>query len=145
VSYTATPPVQHIAAFGCNVSYEAVDVATTFTSLGLDQLSSQSPPSSIESTVRASHGIAGTELKNPGRSFTSNSQAWICENLAEPYTGSVTDLLDNFFSTRTTSRWAVPRERLGDASQDAVVAEATRFQHGIIAAQLLAGNRQLAE
>ena len=75
----------------------------------------------------------------------SNSQFFVYGKLAEPYTGYPTDLLDNFFSTLTTSRWAVPRSSLGDPSQDAVVAEAIRFQHGIIAAQLLAGNRKPAE
>ncbi|KAK0614402.1 hypothetical protein B0T14DRAFT_528457 [Immersiella caudata] len=145
LNYTATPPVQRIAALGCNVSYEAVDVSTAFTILTLDELSLHSPPPPVESTVRVSQGIAGTELRDLGRGSNANSQARIYRNRAEPYTGSVTDLLDDFFSTLATSRWAVLRGSLGDASQDAAVAEAIRFQHGIIAAQLLAGNRQPAE
>lgn len=52
---------------------------------------------------------------------------------------STPHLLDQFFATLVSSRFAVPPAALGNRSADAVglVADAIKFQHGVIRAQIL--------
>ncbi|KAH8756681.1 hypothetical protein F5883DRAFT_352996, partial [Diaporthe sp. PMI_573] len=124
LDYSANPPVQHVAAIGCNETIEAVDVAVEFTGADLD-IDPQSPPRPLEATARNS-----TVLVNG-----SSSLYYHIPSLAS------TELFSNSFALLTTSRFAIPLSALGDPSSDEEVAAALRFQHGVLTAQALHANR----
>ncbi|KAK1758073.1 hypothetical protein QBC47DRAFT_373646, partial [Echria macrotheca] len=137
LDYAANPSVVHIAAMGCNVTYEAVDVDTTFRGAGLD-IDPTNPPRPREETVRNS----SVPRFIPAEPSPINFQDLLYYGLASPPVG--TDNLHPFFGMVTNSRWAIPRDYLGDPGKDGVVGESIKFHHGIILAQLLNTNRQPA-
>ncbi len=63
IDYTASPVIQHVDALGCNTTFEAVDVKTTFTGFDFD-LDSQNPPQPLDHTARDTtlNGFAGAGL-----------------------------------------------------------------------------------
>ncbi|KAK0724054.1 hypothetical protein B0H67DRAFT_549926 [Lasiosphaeris hirsuta] len=123
---STTPQITHIAAMGCNVSFEALDVATTFVGPSLD-MDPTRPPRPLTETVRPS--------SVPPRSPYFSAQEWIYHSLAAMPSGA--DNLDAFFSTLVTSRWALPRPLLGAPAAAPAVRDAIKLHHGIILAQLL--------
>ncbi|KAH8883502.1 hypothetical protein GQ53DRAFT_846924 [Thozetella sp. PMI_491] len=127
--YTAQAPLQHIAALGCNVTFEAVDVDTAFVGNELD-LDPRVAPIPREDTVRVSPLEKGDAL------------AAIYEWLADLRTASPD--LNPFFVMLTSSPWAIPVSSLGNASASEEIGEAIKFHHGIIQAQNLAQQRVIA-
>ncbi|KAK4451308.1 hypothetical protein QBC34DRAFT_459031 [Podospora aff. communis PSN243] len=121
MDYAAEPVVRHVAALGCNMTMEAVDVDVTFSGTVLD-IDKQKPPRPREDTARVS------------RIWERN------ETCQDERAGQMTP----FFQLLTTSPWAVPEFDLGDAAADEKVMEAIKFQNGIIIAQSLALNQQPA-
>lgn len=135
-------PIRHIAAMGCNESFETVSVNATFTG-SLLAVDSTQPPQPLEDT---SHNTTA------GFPVTG----WDDLQLVDVHTE---DLLDSFFALLTNSRWAIPVYKLGggpaydsnnndstsDSSDvDAEVAAAIQLQHSIIVAQVLNSNRVAA-
>lgn len=129
----ATPKIQHIAAMGCNVTFEALDVATTFLGPSFD-IDPEHPPRPLEQTVR----LSSIPQRNRGPNAIS-TQEFIYNAIANMPSG--TDNLDSFFSTIVTSRWALPRQLLGLPTASTTVRDSIKFHHGIILAQLLSTNR----
>jgi len=126
VDSQASPSViQHIAAMGCNVTYEALEVDVTFRNADLE-FDPDHPPVPREDTVR----ITTTN------SVANFSKSYMYDLLPELNTAP--DPLDKFFAALTTSRWAVPRSSLGDPSAHKTVTDSIRFHDSIIQAQLLA-------
>ncbi|KAK8038664.1 hypothetical protein PG993_007075 [Apiospora rasikravindrae] len=121
IDYNADPILQHVAALGCNVSYEIVDVATTFVGMTLD-LDPQNPPQPRENTAR--------------NSTIHSFSLPVYVNLAQ--VNYAPQLLDNFFSLLVSSPWAISMSDLGDKSAVHRVADAIKFHHGVIMAQSLA-------
>src|SRR3569833_2662944 len=134
IDQRADPIVQHVAGLGCNVSVEAVDVDTVFTSADF-VIDPSSPPRPQNDTAR------------PiilGKSFDRNvSPAEGIYYLLPVVQTRPAYLLDPFFSLLTTSLHALPVEQLGVEDADAAVADAIRYQHGILHAQTLAAARHL--
>jgi hypothetical protein len=127
LDWEADTAIQHIAAMGCNMSYEMVDVDMTFSGLSLD-LDTQNPPKPREDTVRTSI----MEKSDVGLSL-------LYYKLSLVQVG--TELLDEFFGMLVSSPWAIPVRDLGNASADDAIREAIKFQHGIIVTQNLGMNR----
>jgi hypothetical protein len=135
LDYAAKPIVQHIAALGCNISYEVTDVSATF--LGTDlEFDPNNPPARLTGTEHDS-----TIWTTPRITSNLNSQAEIYEALV-PITADP-QLLDPFFNLLIRSPFAVPISYLGDQAHDADVENAIRRQHGIIQAQTLAASRTM--
>lgn len=110
-------------AMGCNESLESVDVAATFFGADL-RIDPGYPPVVDEESAKAIDIPANIKHNN------------IYYRLA-PLSGSYgASTLDVFFLTATSSRYAVPVESLGDASQMSAVADSVRFHHCIIRAQI---------
>ncbi|KAK8133558.1 hypothetical protein PG984_005570 [Apiospora sp. TS-2023a] len=124
IDYKADPVLQHVTALGCNISFEIVDVATTFSSTELD-LDPQNPPHPDESTVRDSI----IRLSGP-----PGFDDFVKINYAP-------QILDNFFSILVSSPWAISMSDLGDPSADGRVVDAIKFHHSVILAQGLADGR----
>lgn len=121
---TLSTPIMHIAAMGCNVSYEAVDVDTTF--IGPDlRIDPAHPPKPDNHTAR------------PVPLASSPFRSGIYAGLEPFYGRAEGDLRDNLFSILSSSPWGIPYSYLNDSSADLAVAEAIKFQHGIIEAQIL--------
>jgi hypothetical protein len=127
LDWEADNAVQHIAAMGCNMSYEMVDVDVTLSGTTLD-LDIQNPPEPREDTVRPSI----MEKSSVGLSGLYYGLAWVEIG---------TELLDEFFGMLVSSPWALPLNDLGNASADDAVREAIKFQHDIILTQNLGMNR----
>lgn len=108
--------VTNVGAVGCNETVEVVDVKVKFYGSEL-RIDPDDPPVVDESSVRN----ATAELEDP----------------MYPYLANVTspDMFDQFFSLLVSSRYAVPTSFLSDASETTAVAEAIKFQHGVIRAQ----------
>lgn len=124
LDYSADPPVQHIAAVGCNETLEAVDADVEFAGAEL-LIDPGRPPVALDATARNSTILA-------------NRTSFLYYHI--PSLAS-TEMFSNSFALLTTSRFAVPHSALGDPSRDADVAAALRFQHGVLAAQALHANR----
>ncbi|KAK0627934.1 hypothetical protein B0T14DRAFT_493931 [Immersiella caudata] len=124
---TSPATIEHIAAMGCNATYEALDVDVTFldSSLAFDP---SHPPVPRESTARLTTTNTLANFSQP-RMYS-----------LLPQLNTMPDPLDKFFAALTTSRWAVPRSALGDPSSEAhkSVTDSIRFHDAIIQAQLLA-------
>ncbi|TGO42975.1 hypothetical protein BHYA_0004g01010 [Botrytis hyacinthi] len=129
LDYSANPQVSHIAAMGCNQSFETVDVDTTFIGTNLT-IGSENPPHPREDTASDSTVINGY----------LDVASWYSDVATE----NTPQLLSNVFSLLVTSRWAIPVSNLGDPSKNQIVADALRFQTGIVVAQVLNTNRVLA-
>ncbi|KAI8950491.1 hypothetical protein F4801DRAFT_602226 [Xylaria longipes] len=123
IDYGANPIVQHINVMGCNMTFEVVDVNTTFIGTDLN-IDIQSPPRPLNSTAR------NTTINNPNLQLVSYGD--LAQIDVDP------QLLDPFFSTLVTSPRAIPISALGDPSQSTSVIAAIKFQHSIINAQGLA-------
>lgn len=123
LDYSANPPVQHIAAVGCNHTIEVVDVAMEFAGTDLD-IDPQRPPSPLEVTARNFSLLDGYPFLN-----------YYMPTLASR------EMFSNFFALLTTSRFAIALEALGDPARDEEVATALRFQHGVLVAQALHSKR----
>ncbi|KAK8044183.1 hypothetical protein PG993_004207 [Apiospora rasikravindrae] len=133
------PAVQHLSSLGCNLTFERVDVEATF--VGPDLKIDTSPgkaPRPREETAHASTMQLGAPEFGQGTS----SLYGIYNHLA----GIRTDpqVLNPFFGMLVSSRYAIPIADLGDPSANARVADAIRFQHGVIHAQNLAAQRMPA-
>ncbi|KAK3332190.1 hypothetical protein B0T19DRAFT_473137 [Cercophora scortea] len=131
--YEANPIVQHVAALGCNVTYESVDVETHFIGTDLD-IDPKNPPRPLEDTAR------NTSIPRDAREPGWSPLTTFYHGLAEFTTD---ENLDPFFAMLTTSPWAVPVTDLGNASADSQIVDAIKFQHGIIQAQTLVSIRTL--
>ncbi|KAK3682402.1 hypothetical protein B0T22DRAFT_386525 [Podospora appendiculata] len=129
--YKSNPIVQHVAALGCNVTYEAVDVETHFIGADLD-IDPKNPPRPLEETARNS------SIPRDVSKYGWSPQMTVYSGLAEFTTDQN---LDPFFAMLTTSPWAVPVTDLGNASVDSKIVDAIKFQHGIIQAQTIASIR----
>ncbi|GAW27135.1 hypothetical protein SAMD00023353_7400150 [Rosellinia necatrix] len=129
IDYSATPIIQHIEALACNITFEAVDVNTTFIGGDLD-IDVQNPPRRLDGSARNTTINNGeqTELRN----LKADGYGKLANVDASP------QLLDPFFAALVTSAWAVPPSALGDPSASAGVAAAIRQQHGLMQAQTLA-------
>ncbi|KAK7932017.1 hypothetical protein PG985_002729 [Apiospora marii] len=133
IDYSATPVVQHLSSLGCNVTFESVDVDVNF--IGADLKIDTAPgkaPRPRENTARDS-------TMSVGDIDMRETLFHIYYRLAAIPTAP--QLLDPFFSTLVTSRYAVAIEDLGEPNASARVADAIRFQHGVIQAQKLAMQR----
>jgi hypothetical protein len=129
IDYSSSPVVQHIAAVGCNMTLQGIDVNTTFIGTDLD-LDPQNSPRPLESTVR------NTTIVNIRLSHKNTAYVGIYNNVAKVDVSP--QLLNPFFAMLVTSPWAIPISALGDPSANANVTAAIKFQHGIILAQVLA-------
>ena len=131
--YNPTPepkPIQYAAGMGCNVTFELVDVDTTFLNTNLD-IDPDNPPrprqgTAIPSQIDSKIGLADLHLY---------------DGLAQRAT---TQFLDPFFSLLTSSPFAIPTDYLGNASMNEAVMEAIKTQHGIIQAQIFHAGLKLA-
>ncbi|KAK0749049.1 hypothetical protein B0T18DRAFT_427237 [Schizothecium vesticola] len=119
IDYAAAQSVLYVAAMACNSTLERVDVNTTFVGTGL-QIDPTHPPQPLENTAGATTLPANVSLGYFG--------------IAAPPANLG---IDTYFGILTSSRWAVPVEYLGDATANDAVADAIKFQHNIIQAQLL--------
>ncbi|KAB5532694.1 hypothetical protein GE09DRAFT_1251557 [Coniochaeta sp. 2T2.1] len=113
---------QIISAMSCNETVEQVTALTTFYGTSLAILPSD-PPVVDDSTAIP----VAVEL----------SSGWDYNDLAANI--SSPQLLDNFFASLVSSRYAIPMSILGDGSPDAVqrVADAIQFQQKITRAQVI--------
>ncbi|KAJ2981190.1 hypothetical protein NUW58_g6748 [Xylaria curta] len=125
IDHGSSPAIQHISALGCNVSFQSVDVDTTFIGTDLD-LDLQNPPRPLESTLRNST-LSKSDRRSPLNSYVELADA-----------GAAPQLLDNFFSLLVTSPWAIPVAALGDPSASPNISAAIKFHHSIFLAQELA-------
>ncbi|KAB5535995.1 hypothetical protein GE09DRAFT_1038909 [Coniochaeta sp. 2T2.1] len=118
---------QTISAMSCNETIEQVTALTTFYGTSLSILPSD-PPVVDDSTAAP----LAVEL----------SSGWDYNDLANI---SSPQLLDNFFASLVTSRYAIPMSTLGDGSLDAVqhVAAAIQFQQKIIRSQVINSSARL--
>ena len=126
--------IKNIAAMGCNLTLEIVDVDTTY--LGGDLVVDQDPehaPRPLENTVRASN------VFTPGKDGVFHPETFSYMDLGA--VGTAPDLLDEFFSLLISSQWAIPMAHLGDATKNEEVANAIKHQHGIIQSQQFADFR----
>src|SRR3569833_3205854 len=127
LDYSARPIIKNVAAMGCNTTLEVVDVDATFVGTDLD-LDPQSPPRPRESTARATSA----------NSLVSGDYD-VLGNMYGDWTTAPTypQLLDSFFSLIVSSSRALPMSRLGDPTATADVADAIRWHHGVVLAQIL--------
>ncbi|KAI8947774.1 hypothetical protein F4801DRAFT_559592 [Xylaria longipes] len=121
----ATPALQHTAALSCAVTFEALDVNTTFVGTDFD-LDSRNPPQPLEHTVRNS------TLSDSDLAMTIDNYDGLVIIDVDP------QLLDTFFALLVTSPWAIPISALGDPSANDDVIAAIQRHHKIITAQRLA-------
>ncbi|KAI0466800.1 hypothetical protein F4859DRAFT_495987 [Xylaria cf. heliscus] len=121
----ANPTIQHTAALSCNVTFEALDVNTTFINTDFD-LDSDNPPQPLEDTVR------DTTINDSDLASSINYYYGLASIDVDP------QFLDTFFSLLVTSPWAIPISSLGGWSSNDEVINAIKKQHGIILAQRLA-------
>ncbi|KAI0199409.1 hypothetical protein F4808DRAFT_471695 [Astrocystis sublimbata] len=131
INYYSKPMVQHIASLGCNVTFERVDVDTTF--FGPNLKIETSP----ERAPRAKEGTAQDTTIPVGVDNTQGSSQYQIYSYLSPIQIYL-QLLDPFFATLISSRNAIPIADLGDEAANEKVADTIRFQHGIIQAQNLA-------
>ncbi|ETS80104.1 hypothetical protein PFICI_07633 [Pestalotiopsis fici W106-1] len=131
-SHPQNPQLLHTSGLGCNKSYEVVDVNTSFVSTDLI-IDTQRPPTPLKETRR-----------NSSASFGWSTFVGTYGHLLHMIS-STNDSLDPFFSLLTTSQWAIPVSMLGDPTKNDIVAEAIRFQDGIIWTQMLNANRNPAD
>ncbi|KAK0633974.1 hypothetical protein B0T14DRAFT_508155 [Immersiella caudata] len=136
MDYAADPIVRHVAALGCNLTMEAVDVDVRFSGTALD-IDNQNPPRPRENTARVSRIWERNETSR------DNELLFVYGNLVSLDNKRASQLTP-FFQLLTASPWAVPEYDLGDPSADEKVREAIKFQNGIIIAQSLAFNLQPA-
>ncbi|KAI0970526.1 hypothetical protein F4678DRAFT_462227 [Xylaria arbuscula] len=121
MDFGATPVVQHAAALVCNMTFEALDVNTTFTNTAFD-LDLHEHPRPLEDTVR------NTSVNDWNLAFHDDFY-----NLATIDVGQ--KLMDSFFSMVVTSPWAIPMSALGDPAANNDVIDAIKLHNGIILAQ----------
>jgi len=126
------PVVQHIAAMGCNTTWEAVDVNVTFVGTNLD-LDPEHPPAPLEHTARPSTANAVRGFSSP-QDYSGLPGATLGPNA----------VLDKFFNMLTVSRWAIPQSSLGDRSADDSIREAIKWQSKILQTQKIAYRRVVA-
>ncbi|KAI0101332.1 hypothetical protein GGR51DRAFT_574979 [Nemania sp. FL0031] len=111
-------PVIHASVLSCNETVQVVEVNTSLRADNLI-LDANTTPRTIETSAK-------TLFTAPFPNY-------------DYYPGLIKDgaagQLDYFFGLLTTSRYAIPLNDLGNISKAAEVAEAIRFQHGIIRAQ----------
>lgn len=123
--------VNNISAMGCNTSAELVDVTVSLLEADL-RLDPSVAPQAIESTVRDIVGYGALE------SFNS----LLYSGLA-PLATTADTIFDTFFKGLVTSRYAIPVSAIGDPTQNGVVMDAIRLQHGVIQAQFLSANYRI--
>ncbi|KAI1305436.1 hypothetical protein F5Y03DRAFT_151944 [Xylaria venustula] len=123
----------HIIALGCNVTFEGIDVSTTFVGSHFD-LDSQKPPFPLEDTVRLSTFDKSTKVNGlpAGEAFQLS---------ADGPNGPGEPLLNPFFSALVTSPWAIPLSALSEPSASADVMAAIQFQQKLLETQALAALR----
>ncbi|KAI1429621.1 hypothetical protein F5Y12DRAFT_796543 [Xylaria sp. FL1777] len=129
IDYNANPVIQHIDVMGCRITFETVDVNTTFIGTDLD-IDFQTPPQPLNSTAQ------NTTINNVEDGGLEYVKTGSYTTLANIDVGP--QILDAFFEALVTSAWAIPMSALGDPSSSASVVAAIKFQHGIIQAQTLA-------
>ncbi|KAI8954279.1 hypothetical protein F4801DRAFT_595692 [Xylaria longipes] len=112
------PTIVSVSALVCNESVEAVDVFTSFigADLTIDPGNPPVPNEAYNTTATNDHEEISYELL-PTRSRYG--------------------MLDEFFSTLITSRYAIPSEYLRDTSRAESVQDAIIFQHSVIQAQIM--------
>lgn len=125
--------MQHLASLGCNVTFERVDVETTF--VGSDLQIDTSPGKS----PRIREDTARLSAMDPQLNSSIGPVSSIYSSLAKIQTDP--QLLEPFFGMLVSSRFAIPMSDLGDAGADQKVADAIKWQHGVIHAQNLAQQR----
>ncbi|KAI3334763.1 hypothetical protein F4824DRAFT_511536 [Ustulina deusta] len=131
IDYTASPVIQHVDALGCNTTFEAVDVKTTFTGFDFD-LDSQNPPQPLDHTARDTtlNGFAGAGLLLTGpHDYNELAGIDVYPQLLSPFLLRWLPLLG--------PGGELPISALGQPSARASVIAAIKFQHGIIQAQRL--------
>ncbi len=114
--------VEAISALSCNESMQQLNVDAAFDGLSL-QIDTENPPRPIEPTAVAS-----------GVGLADVLQYTDLVNVSTPY------LLDGFFSSLVTSRFAIPVADLGiedNSIAQGTVSQAIIKQHGIIRAQVV--------
>jgi hypothetical protein len=132
--FSADNKVPHVAASGCNVSYEVVDVEATFSGSEM-LLDPGNPPKPLENTVRSS-------LLFRHRQFTNSStQTSIYLYLAKDVIPQ--ELLTPFFTFVTKSPWAIPVEKIGQPEAIQDVADAIKLHHSYMVPQMLIANQAL--
>ncbi|KAI0975144.1 hypothetical protein F4678DRAFT_419421 [Xylaria arbuscula] len=128
IDYATSPIIQHIEAIGCNSTFEAVDVNTTFVGLDLD-IDVEKPPLPLEATAR------NTSFNNaylPAFDIQIDGYSTLASIDIYP------QKLSPLFALMVTSPWAIPISALGDPTASDSVIDAIRLHHGIIQAQTLA-------
>ncbi|KAK0655014.1 hypothetical protein B0T16DRAFT_362050 [Cercophora newfieldiana] len=134
LNHEADPAVEHVAALGCNMTMEAVDVEVSFTGTALE-IDRRKPPRPREETARASPIWDRNErppvLLNIYKFLASLNSTRSMQMMP-------------FFQLLTASPWAIPESDLGDLAADERIGEAIKFQHGIIVAQSLTFAQQPA-
>ncbi|SPO01515.1 uncharacterized protein DNG_04188 [Cephalotrichum gorgonifer] len=116
---TNSTAVAHVGAMGCNETIEVVDTLFHLNARTM-AVDPKSPPEVDESTARAA---------TPPE-FLSDVYPWLANV-------SSSDVYDEFFSLLVSSRYAIPPSALGSPDPAAAesIADAIRWQHGIIRAQ----------
>lgn len=122
VDHLAESKVEHVAAMGCNQSIEALDVNTSFVGADL-AIDLENPPRAVPNTERNSTASLSSGFSPP----------ILYDSIPNIPTDEV---LSNIFALLTQSRYAIPLSMLGGGSDDAV-ADAIKFQHGVLLAQAL--------
>lgn len=123
--------VSSISALACNESVETVEVEAALFGPDLSIHPSR-PPIPHQSAASSVHAQGWFETINGVTSYEPY------EGLPRLSTNSTDRLFDTFFTLLTTSRYAIPLDMLGNQSQASTVAEAIKFHHKIIAAQIIA-------
>ncbi|CAJ2505472.1 Uu.00g128660.m01.CDS01 [Anthostomella pinea] len=132
MSMSPNPEVSSVSALGCNQTFEAVDVATTFfgTELRLDP---SSRPVAQEHTAREwPYPICALDILGGVLLFIEE-----VVNISSAPTA-----LSQFFTLLATSRYGVPITALGDPSQAQAVADKITFQQSIFGVQMLSSYYQ---
>ncbi|KAI0517417.1 hypothetical protein F5B22DRAFT_124526 [Xylaria bambusicola] len=121
LDFGATPVVQHAAALACNLTFEALDVNTTFRNTAFD-LDLHEHPRPLEDTVR------NTSINDWNLAFHDDFDNLATIDLSPQF-------MDSFFSMVVTSPWAVPMSALGDPAANDDVIDAIKLHSRIILAQ----------
>ncbi|KAI0903198.1 hypothetical protein F4823DRAFT_568935 [Ustulina deusta] len=126
MDHGAEPALQHAGALSCNLTFEALDVNTTFINTAFD-LDSHNPPQPLENTVR------DTAVNHWKLHYDDFSHLATID--VDP------QFMDPFFTMLVTFQWAISISALGDPSANGDVIDAIQLHSRIILAQTLTAIR----
>ncbi|KAI1421708.1 hypothetical protein F5Y12DRAFT_766326 [Xylaria sp. FL1777] len=120
MDFSAKPVLRHAAALGCKLTFQALDVNTSFMNTTFD-LDPHEPPHPLENAVR------NTAINNWNLEYKDFSRLATIDVSPQ--------LMDLFFSMGVTSPRAIPMSALGDPIVNDDVIDVTKLRTRIRLAQ----------